>query len=98
MPGKTSMDALILTCGTGGGHNTAALAVKEALESRGHRVDLLNLMSFSEAAPPLVSTTLTSALYSGLPGSSAALTSQGKHTGGCRFAPPSIRQTERLKK
>lgn len=42
MPGKTSMDALILTCGTGGGHNTAALAVKEALESRGHRVDLLN--------------------------------------------------------
>lgn len=42
MPGKTTMDALILSCGTGGGHNTAALAVKEALESRGHHADLLN--------------------------------------------------------
>lgn len=36
------MDALILSCGTGGGHNSAALAVKEALESRGHHADLLN--------------------------------------------------------
>ena len=97
MPGKTSMDALILTCGTGGGHNTAALAVKEALESRGHRVDLLNPYELlgSRAASRI---TLTSALYSGLPGSSAALILQEKHTGVCRFAPPSIRQTERLKK
>ena len=36
------MDALILSCGTGGGHNAAAQAVKEALEARGHHADLLN--------------------------------------------------------
>ena len=66
---------------------TAALAVKEALESRGHRVDLLNPMSFSSRAASRI-TTLTSALYSGLPGSSAALTSQGKHTGGMPVRSP----------
>ncbi len=30
------MDALILTCGTGGGHNSAAAAIAEELEKRGH--------------------------------------------------------------
>ena len=36
------MDALILTCGTGGGHNSAAKAVKEEMERRGHHVHLMN--------------------------------------------------------
>lgn len=36
------MDALILTCGTGGGHNTAARAMQEELTSRGHSVEVLN--------------------------------------------------------
>lgn len=30
------MEALILSCGTGGGHNAAGYAVKEELERRGH--------------------------------------------------------------
>lgn len=30
------MNALILSCGTGGGHNAAACAIKEELENRGH--------------------------------------------------------------
>lgn len=36
------MDALILTCGTGGGHNAAARALEEELLRRGHRVRLMN--------------------------------------------------------
>ena len=36
------MRVLILTCGTGGGHNAAAYAMKEAFELRGHRADVLN--------------------------------------------------------
>ena len=36
------MRVLILSCGTGGGHNAAASAMKEALESRGHSADVLN--------------------------------------------------------
>lgn len=36
------MDALILTCGTGGGHNSAAKAIKEEMERRGHHVHLMN--------------------------------------------------------
>lgn len=36
------MDALILSCGTGGGHNAAARAMQEALELRGHRALLMN--------------------------------------------------------
>lgn len=36
------MDALILTCGTGGGHNTAALALQEELQHRGHSAQVLN--------------------------------------------------------
>lgn len=36
------MDALILSCGTGGGHNCAAKAAAEALKKRGHNVKLLN--------------------------------------------------------
>ncbi len=36
------MDALILTCGTGGGHNSACAAVQQELTSRGHRVQTLN--------------------------------------------------------
>ncbi len=36
------MNALILTCGTGGGHNTAAEAVAEELKVRGHQVFVMN--------------------------------------------------------
>lgn len=36
------MDALILSCGTGGGHNAAARAIQEELQSRGHRASVLN--------------------------------------------------------
>lgn len=36
------MDALILSCGTGGGHNSAGKAVWEELEARGHHGVMLN--------------------------------------------------------
>lgn len=36
------MEILILSCGTGGGHNAAGAAVKEELEIRGHNVEVLN--------------------------------------------------------
>lgn len=36
------MEALILSCGTGGGHNAAGYAVKEELERRGHHVEMMN--------------------------------------------------------
>lgn len=36
------METLILSCGTGGGHNAAAAAIKEAMEAHGHRVETLN--------------------------------------------------------
>lgn len=42
------MEALILSCSTGGGHNTAAQAVFEALMERGHhavRMDPYTLVS-----------------------------------------------------
>lgn len=36
------MDALILSCGTGGGHNAAGKAIEETLLERGHSVTFLN--------------------------------------------------------
>lgn len=36
------MEALILSCGTGGGHDAAGRAVAEALERRGHRVTFMD--------------------------------------------------------
>ncbi len=36
------MDALILSVGTGGGHNAAGYAVKEELLRRGHHVEMMN--------------------------------------------------------
>ena len=36
------MDALILSCGTGGGHNSAGKALQEEMERRGHTVTMLN--------------------------------------------------------
>ncbi len=36
------MDALILSCGTGAGHDSAATAIKEALISRGHNAVMMN--------------------------------------------------------
>ena len=46
------MDALILTCGTGGGHNSAAKAVKEEMERRGHHVHLMNPYMLRSMALP----------------------------------------------
>ena len=36
------MDALIMSCGTGGGHNSAAAAIAERLRHEGHSVTVLN--------------------------------------------------------
>lgn len=36
------MDALILSCGTGGGHNAAGAAIVEELRRRGHRAEMRN--------------------------------------------------------
>lgn len=36
------MDALILSCGTGGGHNSACEAIRQELAARGHRAVTLN--------------------------------------------------------
>ena len=36
------MDALILSCSTGGGHNAAGAAIKEELEVRGHHVVMMD--------------------------------------------------------
>ena len=36
------MEALILSCGTGGGHDSACLAMEQALSARGHSVKTLN--------------------------------------------------------
>lgn len=36
------MDALILSCSTGGGHNAAGFALKEELIARGHHVDMMD--------------------------------------------------------
>ncbi len=36
------MDALILSCGTGGGHDSAAKALLQELQIRGHKADILN--------------------------------------------------------
>lgn len=36
------MDALILSCGTGGGHNSAGRAIEQELASRGHNVTFLD--------------------------------------------------------
>ena len=36
------MEALILSCGTGGGHNTAGMAIMEELERRGHHAVMIN--------------------------------------------------------
>ena len=36
------MEVLLLSCGTGGGHNSAAFAIREELLRRGHGVTLMN--------------------------------------------------------
>ena len=42
------MKAIILSCGTGGGHNAAGAAIKEELELRGHTVKMLNPYSLKD--------------------------------------------------
>ncbi len=44
------MDALIMTCGTGGGHNAAAAAIAEELIRRGHNVTTLNPFTLVEGS------------------------------------------------
>ena len=36
------MEALILSCSTGGGHNVAAGAIREELEKRGHHAVMMD--------------------------------------------------------
>ena len=38
------MKVLLLSCSTGEGHNHCALAVKEALEARGHETEFLDML------------------------------------------------------
>lgn len=40
------MKTVILTCNTGGGHNSAAKAIQEALEQRGEACELVNALDF----------------------------------------------------
>lgn len=40
--GEIAMDALIMSCGTGGGHDAAAKALEEELLRRGHAVCRIN--------------------------------------------------------
>ena len=44
---KQKLNILILSCGTGGGHNAAGMAMKEYLESQGHYVDFPDYLSFA---------------------------------------------------
>lgn len=40
------MNVLLLSCSTGGGHNSAAAALRSALEGRGHACGLCNVLEF----------------------------------------------------
>ena len=40
------MRILILSCNTGGGHNSAAKAIKEAFDAKGHICDIMDVLSF----------------------------------------------------
>ena len=49
------MKVLILSCNTGGGHNTAARALKEVFDSAGDECEIRDALSFgSQAASDLV--------------------------------------------
>lgn len=52
MQGGITMDSLILSCSTGGGHNAAGKAIRDELLLRGHNVQMIDPYSlFSEAMP-----------------------------------------------
>ena len=40
------MRILILSCNTGGGHNSAAKAIKEVFDQKGHTCDIMDVLSF----------------------------------------------------
>ena len=40
------MKILILSCNTGGGHNSAAKAIKEAFDEKGHTCDIMDVLAF----------------------------------------------------
>ena len=42
------MKVLILSCNTGGGHNSAAKAIKEAFDERGHYCCVMDALSFGQ--------------------------------------------------
>lgn len=42
------MDALIMSCGTGGGHNAAGTAIAEELNLRGHHAVMINPYSLCD--------------------------------------------------
>lgn len=48
------MDALIMSCGTGGGHNAAGSAVADELSRRGHNVTVLNPYTLAGGRLPAV--------------------------------------------
>ncbi len=53
------MKALLLSCSTGEGHNHCALAVREALDSRGHETEFLDMLQlFGEPGPLSIETVL----------------------------------------
>ena len=41
------MKVLILSCNTGGGHNSAGAAIAEALEKRGHEAILTDFLALA---------------------------------------------------
>ena len=47
------MKILLLSCSTGEGHNHCALAVKEALDARGHETSFLDMLHMFGAPGPL---------------------------------------------
>ena len=42
----TSMKILILSCNTGGGHNSAAKAIKEVFDEKGHTCNIMDVLAF----------------------------------------------------
>ena len=40
------MKVLILSCNTGGGHNSAAKAIKEIFDKKGHTCDITDVLAF----------------------------------------------------
>ncbi len=57
------MKTVILTCNTGGGHNSSANALKEVLEANGQECDIVNYLSFTNKAAEKIITDSHILLY-----------------------------------